>query len=219
METLVKHDNQGHAAFTKNRLAAYDLLVLGVICRLIWRCPNQRVLEAYQKHLTTNHLEVGVGTGYFLDHCTFPTHRPRIALLDLNQNCLDRTARRLARYAPEIYQANLLKPIEIRTQKFDSICLNYVLHCLPGVLPEKGIVFAHLKALLNPRGVVFGATVLRRGVHSNIPANMFMCYLNSQQLFSNELDCLNGLVQALEQHFTEVHVDVVGCVALFSGRA
>jgi SAM-dependent methyltransferase len=185
---------------------------------LIWRCPSARVLELYRKHLSGNHLEVGVGTGYFLDRSDFPTGRPRVALLDLNANCLDRTARRIARYAPEVYQANVLAPITIEARRFDSVCLNYVLHCLPGALPGKGIVFEHLKAMLNPGGVLFGSTVLRRGVHGNVPADMFMQFLNARRLFCNEHDELDGLVHTLEQHLTDVRIEVVGCVALFSGR-
>jgi SAM-dependent methyltransferase len=219
MVTVVKHENLGQAAFTKKSLSLYDSMVLGLICHLIWRCPNDRVLAQYQKHLSANHLEVGVGTGYFLDHAEFPTRQPRVALLDLNQNCLDRTAQRIARYAPEVYHANVLAPIHINAGKFDSVCLNYVLHCLPGSLPDKGVVFANLKALLNPGGVIFGATVLQDGAHGNMPATMLMRFLNSRQLFSNERDNLNSLVQALEQHLTDVHVDVVGCVALFKGNA
>jgi hypothetical protein len=218
MEAAVEQENQGHAAFTTRGLKFYDSLVLGLVCHLIWRCPNQRVLMHYQKHLSANHLEVGVGTGYFLDHAVFPVSRPRVALLDLNQNCLDRTAKCIARYSPETYQANVLMPIAINARKFDSVCLNYVLHCLPGALPEKGIVFSHLKSLLNPGGILFGATVLRRGVVGNVPASMFMQYLNKKKLFCNDRDELDGLVQALKQHLTDVHVEVIGCVALFSGR-
>ena len=91
----------GQAAYTKRALAAYDLLVLGVSNRFIWRCPTQRLLDHYNGHVTANHLDAGVGTGYFLDKCRFPSPAPRIALLDLNQNTLDFASRRIARYKPE----------------------------------------------------------------------------------------------------------------------
>ena len=51
-----------------------------------------QIQALYQEHISLNHLEVGVGTGYFLQHCRFKG-TPRIALMDLNQNCLDMTAR------------------------------------------------------------------------------------------------------------------------------
>ena len=218
MALVAEQTNLGQAAFTKDRLAAYDLLVLDLTCRLIWRCSSEHVLALYQKHLSGNHLEVGVGTGFFLDRCSFPASRPRLALLDLNSNCLEHAGQRVARYNPETYQANVLAPIEIDARRFDSVCLNYVLHCLPGALPEKGIVFAHLKALLNPGGVLFGSTVLQGGVHRTAPAKLFMRWLNARGVFCNKRDELDGLVRALEQHLTDVRVEVVGSVALFSGR-
>ena len=218
MEISPDITNQGQIAFTKNTLAVYDWMVLGLACHLIWRCPNERILAFYRAHLSGNHLEVGVGTGFFLDRSTFPTVQPRLALLDLNRNCLERTAQRLAHYQPTIYQANILNPIEIQTPAFNSVCLNYVLHCLPGSFPEKGKVFAHLRPLLKPGGVLFGATVLHGGVQRNAPARLFMRWLNTRQVFSNARDDRDGLVVALEQHLSDVQVHLVGCVALFSGR-
>lgn len=39
----------GQAVYTKRMLAAYDLLVLGVSNRFIWRCPTQRLMELYNR--------------------------------------------------------------------------------------------------------------------------------------------------------------------------
>jgi hypothetical protein len=116
--------DRGQAAFTRTGLALYDLLVLRGLCPWIWRCPNKRILAAYREHLSNNHLEVGVGTGYFLDHARFSNAAPRVALLDLNTHCLARTARRVARYHPEIYRADVLQPIVLDVRRFDSIALN-----------------------------------------------------------------------------------------------
>jgi hypothetical protein len=69
----------GHAVYTKRMLGIYDFLVLGLSNRLIWRCPTQRLIEHYNRHVTSNHLDVGVGTGYFLDRCRFPSAAPRVA--------------------------------------------------------------------------------------------------------------------------------------------
>lgn len=79
-----------------------------------------------------------MGTGYFLDHCQFPSAQPRLGLLDLNAHCLAHARQRIARYQPETYQASVLEPLNLNTQPFDSISLNYVLHCLPGSFPGKG---------------------------------------------------------------------------------
>lgn len=42
---------------------------------------------------------------------------------------------------------------------------------------------------------------------------------NSRKVFSNLQDSLAGLRQALEENFRHVEIDVIGCVAQFSGRA
>ena len=208
----------GQAVYTKSVLASYDLLVLRFSNRFIWRCPSKRLLALYDRHVTANHLDVGVGTGFFLDRCGFPTARPRLALMDLNANCLEVAARRLARYRPEVYRANVLEPIRIEAPRFESIGLNYLLHCLPGTMRTKSAVFRHLKALLTPGGVMFGATLLHGGVQRNWAARRLMALYNAKGIFTNEHDALEGLKTVLSDHLTSVTVEVVGCAALFSGR-
>src|SRR5207253_3226886 len=88
----------GAAVYSPALLTMYDSMVLGVSSRLAWRCPAAEALKQYDALVTGNHLDVGVGSGYFLDRCRFPTTRPRLSLLDLNVNSLTYTARRLRRY-------------------------------------------------------------------------------------------------------------------------
>jgi hypothetical protein len=80
----------GQAAFNDLTLKYYDWL-LELTCNRIWRCSIERTLQLYQRYLASNHLEVGVGTGYFLDRSSFPVPEPRLALLDLNPHCLKHT--------------------------------------------------------------------------------------------------------------------------------
>jgi SAM-dependent methyltransferase len=204
--------------FNERMLRYYDWL-LEFTCNRIWRCPIGRTLELYQRHLSTNHLEVGVGTGYFLDRSQFPRSEPRLALLDLSPDCLRRTAGRLSRYAPEVYRANALEPIALDMQPFDSIAMNYVLHCMPGAITEKAIAFANLKPLLNPSGVLFGSTVLRHGVRCDRGARTFMRLYNSRRVFCNLQDSLDDLRQALRTTFRDVEIEIIGCVAQFLCRA
>jgi SAM-dependent methyltransferase len=211
--------DRGQAAFTRTGLALYDLLVLRGLCPRVWRCTNKRIFAAYRQHLSNNHLEVGVGTGYFLDHARFSNAAPRVALLDLNTHCLARTARRIARYHPEIYRADVLQPIVLDVSRFDSIALNYVMHCLPAPWPDKGVVFEHLKTLLNPGGRLFGATLVQGDVPQSATAAELMRWFNARGTLHNQADTRTRLVEALEQHLNDVRVEQVGCVALFSGRA
>jgi hypothetical protein len=204
--------------FNERMLRYYDWL-LEFTCNRVWHCPIGRTLELYKRHLSCNHLEVGVGTGYFLDHSQLPGSEPRLALLDLSPHCLQRTATRLSRYAPEVYRASALAPVELSVKRFDSIALNYVLHCMPGAIPEKGIAFSNLKPLLNVSGVLFGSTVLRHGVQCDLGARAFMRLYNARKVFCNLEDSLADLRQALETTLRNVEIEVIGCVAQFSGRA
>jgi ubiquinone/menaquinone biosynthesis C-methylase UbiE len=199
-------------------LGIYDWFVLGFSNRLIWRCPSKQIQALYDRHVTANHLDVGVGTGYFLDHCRFPSDHPRLGLMDLNSNCLDVAGKRLVRYRPEVYRTNVLDPIGLNIPQFDSISLTYLLHCLPGTMKTKGAVFRHLKPLLHPTGVMLGATLLSNGVPRNWAARRLMAFYNSKGIFTNDQDGLHGLRAVLSEHFTTVTIDVVGCAALFSGR-
>jgi len=209
----------GQAVYTRPILKIYDLAVLGLSNRLIWKCPTQRLVEHYNKHVTANHLDVGVGTGYFVDKCRFPMLVPRVALMDLNETSLDFASRRIARYQPETYVRNVLAPISIDEPKFDSVGINYLLHCLPGPIESKAVAFDHLKVLMNPGAVLFGSTLLQGGVPRSRFAKRLMDIYNKKGIMSNAHDSLDGLKAALNQRFREVSVEVVGCVALFSGRA
>ena len=208
----------GQAVYSKPMLAIYDWLVLRFSNRLIWKCPSKNILALYDRHVTANHLDVGVGTGYFLDRCRFPNDHPRLGLMDLNPNCLRAASNRVGRYRPAVYRANVLDPITLDIPRFDSISMTYLLHCLPGTIKTKGAVFRHLTPLLNPGGVVFGATLLTEGVRRSWAAKRLMAFYNSKGIFTNDQDDLQGLRAMLSEHLTAPTVEVVGCAALFSGR-
>ncbi|UVF22206.1 class I SAM-dependent methyltransferase (plasmid) [Microvirga terrae] len=208
----------GQAVYTPRTLDLYDLVVLGLSNALIWKCPTGRLLEQYNRHVAARHLDVGVGTGWFLDHCRFPNRQPQITLLDLNQACLARAAARISRYQPKVVQANVLEPIGAAMDPFASIGLNYVLHCLPGPLVQKAVVFDHLKPFLAPGGVVFGSTLLSEGVERSRSAQVLMRFYNKRGIFSNQSDGLEDLRRELAVRFDDVRVRVIGCAALFVAR-
>lgn len=212
----------GQAVYSRRVLSLYDWFVLGFSNRCIWRCPTRCLEELYRRHLSRNHLDVGVGTGYFLDRCG-PTGDdrsapPRIALMDVNPTCLETAAQRIARYRPQSLQRNILEPVAADGPPFHSIAINYVLHCLPGTMGEKAIVFDHLRPLLAPGGVIFGSTILAGGVASSLMARWLMAAYNRKGIFGNRHDTLEALQQALAERFDAWHVDTRGCVALFSAR-
>ena len=116
------------------------------------------------------------------------------------------------------YQRNVLEPINIGIQKFDSIGMMNLLHCLPGVIRSKSVVFENLKALLNDGGVIFGSTILYRGVERNLLATYTLKMSNRMGFMTNLHDDPEELKQVLRQHFSQNMVKVIGCVALFWGR-
>jgi SAM-dependent methyltransferase len=173
----------------------------------------------YDEHVSARHLDIGVGSGYFLDKCRYPVQSPEITLMDLNPNSLDAAADRIRRYHPKTQQGNALEPFGLPPGAFDSVGLNWLLHCIPGTMRTKGVVFDHCKTVLAPGGVVFGSTVLTGGVPHTRFSRWMMDQLNDRnESFSNREDDLDTLTAQLEKRFRDVSVDVVGSVAIFSGR-
>jgi len=205
----------GQVAYTPRTLSIYNLLILRVIVPYIWKCPVDNVIKLYNNNITSNHLEIGVGSGYFLENCNFPSDNPRLALMDLNPNSLKFTAGKVSHFKPEIYRANILEPIETDMEKFDSVAINAVIHCLPGTMDTKLVVFDHIKSLLNPGGVVFGSTILNIGVKQNWLTKRFMKNFNGRRIFCNLKDDLSTLEEGLTERFSNSEVKVIGTAALF----
>jgi len=215
---------RGAAVYSGAALASYDAFVLGFSNTFAWKCPSHLLVDFYNQNVSSEHLDVGVGTGYFPDNCRFPVPSPRLTLLDLNPNCLGTASRRVRRHHPAYalagcHLANVLEPMDLGDARFGSIGLNYVMHCLPGDISTKSAAFANLKPWLKPGGVVFGATILGEDVEHGFLARKLMNVYNAKGIFSNVSDSVEGLRAALDKHFEESSVRVAGSVVLFSARA
>ncbi len=208
----------GQAVYNKYLLAVYNVTVFRINYPLFWRCPVSSVQRLYNASVGAEHLELGVGTGYLPAHSTFPVPAPRITLLDLNPTTLAVATKRLAKYRTARVRANVLEPLPVPKSAFDSVGLNFLLHCLPGTLREKGVVLAHAAAAARPGGVVFGSTILSSGVPVSVPARMMMRVLNATGVFHNDRDDLGDLRSQLDRHFASHQLIVRGCVALFRAR-
>jgi SAM-dependent methyltransferase len=209
----------GQAVYSPVFLRFYDLFVLGFNGNIAWRCSPGRLVRMYDEHVSARHLDIGVGSGYYLDKCRFPSSAPDITLMDLNPNSLAAASRRIQRYGPKTHQGNALEPFGLEAGAFDSIGLNWLLHCMPGDIASKGAVFDHCKTVLAPGGVVFGSTVLNQGVPHNPFSRWMMNVLNSRGAFTNLEDDLAGLQRELDRRFSDVRVEVVGSVAIFAARS
>jgi SAM-dependent methyltransferase len=217
MQALETHPSV--AVYTPARLALYDLFILGLSCSLVWRCPKRHFFDLYDQHVGSPHLDIGVGTGYFLDRCRFPIEHPQITLLDPSEACLRKAARRLERYSPRVIKASALDPLELGADRFASVALNGVLHCLPATPEAKAAVFRNLKPFLEDDGVVFGSTILGSGVEHGRLARTALARYNREGFFTNLADDLGGLERALTHTFADQHIEVRGSFALFAAHA
>jgi hypothetical protein len=206
-----------HAIYTPFMLSFYDRLVHGLSNRFAWRCPTERMIALYRDNLSSRHLEAGVGTGFFINRANPPSFE-ELTLLDINRHCLARSARRLARYHPLQCETNLLAPIASELEPADSVGLTYVLHCLPGTMSAKLKVVDHLRPAMNKNAVLFGATILGRGIEPNAPAQFLLRLYNGKGVFNNLDDDLAGLTGGLKSRFSQVDIETRGCVALFRAR-
>jgi hypothetical protein len=145
-------------------------------------------------------------------------------LCDLNENALRFTQNRVRRYTPEKYCFNILDVIpEQYSQsigKVDSIALNYLFHCIPGQdgFKDKARVFDHLASVMTEKTVVFGSTIIGKGIPQGWLAKALMGFYNRKGIFHNSQDTLEDLRTELCSRFEEVEIDVVGVAAIFIAR-
>lgn len=209
---------QGGAAIYSDRvLKLYDWWVLGLSNSHAWKCPTDVVLmPLFQEHLSANHLDVGVGSGFYLANSPNSPGQ-HITLFDLNENSLRAAATRIARSSPALIHGDIIQPGDaLAGRKFDSISLFYLLHCLPGRMEEKApLVFATLANHLSTTGVLYGATILGDEVNHNWLGRRLMKLYNRKGIFGNADDTLASLQAALTGRFSKVAVWRHGKVALF----
>jgi SAM-dependent methyltransferase len=205
---------KGQRDYTRLLLNLYDPLVLGPIARYVWRCPTPTLVERYRRHIRPRHLDVGPGTGYFIERSELPPGS-LVTILDPNPNVLRHVSRRLARLAVTAVEADVLKPLPV-TGRFDSAALHLVFHCLPGPLERKADAIANVAAVLAPDGVLFGATVLGRSGRHSWAARRMLDAFNRQGGFANLDDTETRLREILAVSFDRVDLEVVGSIALFA---
>jgi SAM-dependent methyltransferase len=204
----------GQREYTPFFLRIYDPLILGVFTPRVWRCPTSRLVEGYRRHLGQRHLDVGPGTGYFLERAGMPDGSP-VALLDPNAHVLDHASRRLRHLDITTVEADVCKPLPIHGA-FDSAALNGVLHCLPGPLARKAAAVANVAAVLTPTGVLFGASILGLSARHTWLSRSILKANNRRGTFDNLGDTQEGLREILEASFERVELKTVGTMAIFA---
>jgi SAM-dependent methyltransferase len=220
MKPVNQSSQAGAAVYSPLTLKLYDGWVLGISNRFAWQCPTRKVLQPFfNRHVGTRHLDVGVGTGYYLANANLPAST-QVTLLDLNPSSLEAARQRLGRPDTRVVQHDVFQPLrDEQVAVCDSISLFYLLHCLPGTMADKAVVFGNLKSRMADNGVLFGATILGDEANHNGFGSKLMAIYNKKGIFGNRNDTVAGLRSALAQHFADVSVEVVGKVALFSARS
>ena len=205
---------KGQAGYNRFLLAIYDPWVLGFMAPVVWKSPIHPGVERYREHMGRRHLDVGPGTGYFIEKAE-PAEGTEITLLDPNPKVLARSSRRLAAWHPATVEADVMKPLPLEG-RFDSAALSFVLHCLRGPQEHKAVAIRNIAAVLEPDGVLFGGTVLGTSAHHSRAARGVLRAFNRQGAFDNLGDTADGLREILEGSFETVDVEVTRSIALFT---
>ncbi|TLD11795.1 hypothetical protein PspLS_11648 [Pyricularia sp. CBS 133598] len=182
----------------------------------------------------TRILDIGVGTGYFPSRASLPKWTEYV-LVDLNDTCMQVTLPVIQRAHPEVgknvkcvvgdFLAQGDEPKSLFATEgdlpkggFDAISLMFLLHCLPGPPLRKAEALGRMGRLLRPGGVVFGATILGKGVSHNPLGHLVLWLNNYFGAFDNYEDDAISFLVPLQKMFEDVRYEVVGCMLLFEAR-
>lgn len=207
---------RGQSDYTRPLLKAYDRVVLGFVSWFVWRCPTSELVERYRRHIRPRHLDVGPGTGYFIERSGLPDGSP-VTIVDPNPNVLEHASQHLRRLDVTAVQADVLKPLPV-SGPFESAALHLVIHCLPGPASRKAMAVANVAATLAPDGVLFGASVLGLSGPQTRLSRTILKLFNRRGAFDNLNDTEAGLREMLEASFEEVEIDTLGSAAVFVAR-
>jgi SAM-dependent methyltransferase len=216
MDDADERARRGWRDYTPFLLRIYDPIVLGVVARVVWRIPTKAMLNSFRQLIGPTHLEVGPGTGWFLER-SGRMSSTSLTILDPNPNVLRHVSRRLRDVPVTAVEANVLKPLPVEGP-FASAGLTAVIHCLPGPPERKEAALRNIAAVLAPDGVLFGATVLGRSGNHTWLARRVLTLFNRQGGFSNLDDSVTWLRAALGRSFASVEVSEVGSLAVFVAR-
>jgi len=197
----------------------YDNLVNRTNCLRVWKCSEQYIFNHYRQNISGKHLEIGPGSGYFLkrDNLRINCSIDKLTLIDINDNILNYSKENLKDdYCNEVstLRHNIFSDKIPENIKFNSVGINYVLHCVPGKLEKK------VDSLINNLGDtnynLFGATVICDPLHMNPIAEYELILLNSFGIFNNKNDTYEEFVEYLNNRNIKYNINKRGYVALFN---
>ncbi|KAF3481327.1 putative VrtF [Arthroderma uncinatum] len=216
ISTTSAAEEQSHEVVYKSwDLLIYEIWVLGIVSTWAWGCSTTKyLLPQFRSNVGKNHLDIGSGTGYYLRKGGI-SPSTKLTLLDLERPALDVGLKRSGRPDARGILADILKPLPVQ-DKFDSISMYYLLHCIPATVQQKCNIFSHIKDNMTADGVIHGANVLGKGVRKD---NRFAAYVRrcvlKAGIFHNLEDNAYDFEHALRQNFEDVQTWVVGSVFMF----
>lgn len=210
--------DSGHRVYTTAFLRLYDTLVLGLYARWVWRVPSRLMVERYQRHVVPGHLDVGPGTGWFIERAGLPLGA-EVTLVDANADVLAYASKRVrkAGLIATTVRADVTRPLPLQ-RRYPSVGCSFLLHCLPGPPARKTTALRHLSDVLEPEGVLFGSTILSDPEQHTAVSRTLLRALNRKGIFSNRDDTSDAIRAALTAVFEDVTFEVVGAGVIFTGR-
>ncbi|KAJ9411151.1 hypothetical protein DTO045G8_783 [Paecilomyces variotii] len=214
LKPQAEHDT----VYTPWRLFIYDIWVLGIVSTWAWGCRiSTYLIPLFSANVGTRHLDIGAGTGYYLRHAHIPS-TTQLTILDNEEHALNVAIARAGHPPSKTHGivADILQPLPTTNQKFESVSMYYLLHCLPVPVEAKCQVFVNIKNNMTKDGVVHGANVLGKGVRKD---NWFAAFIRrgclNHGVFHNREDNAFDFEKALRENFREVETWVVGSVFVF----
>ena len=194
----------------------YDRLVNEINCEKVWGCKKKYIIDNYNRNINSNHLEIGPGTGYFLKKQNLDVNLNKLTLIDINKNILDYSKNNLqSEYSDiDILSHNLFTSKIPTDIKFNSVGINYVLHCVPGNLQTK--LDKLISNLGNNEYNLFGASVICDSININLLAEYEIIFLNAFGIFNNNYDTYEELNEYLNNTNLNFSLKRRGYVAIFN---
>jgi len=204
-------------------IKVYDFVAYEINGRFGWGFTKSMCQKLYCRFASGEaHVEVGLATPTFVAGSV--PKSAKVLILDVDSVFLEKSTKTLEDLGYKSVTSmvqDITTPFKTRPDGlYESIGLNWVLHCVPGTLsPEsKGVCFQHLKTLLCPDGVLFGSTVLGFSAEHNCFGGFIMKKYNDPEtgIFRNAKDTENDIRNAIGKAFKRFEVKVYGRTVVYA---
>jgi ubiquinone/menaquinone biosynthesis C-methylase UbiE len=96
--------------YSKLIFSVYDRFLLNYALPLIWKVKKSDVQLFYQNHISSDHLDIGAGTGYFIQNCEHLPANFKLSVMDINPICLKICEIQLQKFNPILQEQDGLTP-------------------------------------------------------------------------------------------------------------